>query len=176
MEGFGEHATATDVGQLGLERSGTGGETGGTDLSCTDWNSLAGSSLGCGSSTVGSGWPGCRDVGKGGGGVGSLTGSASASGAASAESGGVAVLFLEACSARAAARAGSLLFFSLAGREAIANEGEAAPGDRAPAECWGASAAEPQAVRGFIDAPWDVSVPKGAAARASKECAMLAVQ
>lgn len=78
-------------------------------LSPIDWYSFSDKSSPCASSTVGSGFPGCTDLGSGGGGGGS---SAIGSGVG-VGSRGVEFRRFAACSTRAAARAGSFLFFSI---------------------------------------------------------------
>jgi hypothetical protein len=70
---------------------------------------------GWGESTVGSGLPAVMDLGSGGGISSTGVGSGSGAGAGVADRwGGVIVLLFAACSARAAARAGSFLFLSIA--------------------------------------------------------------
>lgn len=92
-----------------------------THLSATVWYSLSGRSSGWGDSMAGRGLPGIIDVGKGGGAsfsfsFSALAGSGSGSGADAGVAdlaGGLVCLLFAACSARAAARAGSFLFFSI---------------------------------------------------------------
>jgi hypothetical protein len=88
-----------------------------TYLSVTVWKSLLDRSSGWGESTVGSGLPAAMDLGSGGGMSSTRTGSGSGTGAGAGVAdlcGGVMVLLFAACSARAAARAGSFLFLSIA--------------------------------------------------------------
>lgn len=82
-----------------------------TPLSPIDWKSFEDRSSPCASSTVGNGFPGCTDRGRGGGGGGSSTGGEGIG--VSDRSRGVDCRRFDACSTRAAARAGSFLFFSM---------------------------------------------------------------
>lgn len=86
-----------------------------THLSVTLWYSLSERSSGWGELTVGSGLPAATDLGRGGGASSAGAGSGSGADAGVADRcGGVVFRLLAACPARAAARAGSFLFFSIA--------------------------------------------------------------
>lgn len=85
-------------------------------LSNMDWYSLADRSLGCGASTVGKGSPAWIELGSGGGGGGGAGSTGWGVAGVSERSRGVMFRFLATCSTRAAALAGSFLFFSIAAR------------------------------------------------------------